>query len=163
MHWAAEWKFPTLALTSEQHRVGAIPAMLQIQTATIRGLTVDSLQERLVRNVRIRAFFDFRRTLLEKNVNFCTTVGVNPWIVFHIATRGGTRLRNGNSPILRLTHHLEKSRPVENETGSEADYIATNRRGCVDSEGIEFGLTTRLPGGASRCFLCSHGRYSAGY
>jgi hypothetical protein len=29
-------------------------------------------------------------------MNFCTTVGVNPWIVFHIATCGGTRLHNEN-------------------------------------------------------------------
>ena len=36
-------------------------------------------------------------------MHFCTPVAVNPWIVFHIATCGGTRFRNVNSPILRLT------------------------------------------------------------
>ena len=54
------------------------------------------------KNVRIWAFFAFLRTFLEKSMNFCTTVGVNPWIVFHIATCGGTRLHDENSLPFRF-------------------------------------------------------------
>jgi hypothetical protein len=53
--------------------------------------------------------FEFLRTFLEKNMHFCTPVAVNPWIVFHIATCGGTRLHSENSLILRLTHDGENS------------------------------------------------------
>jgi hypothetical protein len=46
-------------------------------------------------------------------MHFCTTVAVNPWIVFHIATCGGTRLRNENSLLIRLTHYGENSRKTD--------------------------------------------------
>jgi hypothetical protein len=47
-------------------------------------------------------------------MHFCTPVAVNPWIVFHIVTCGGTRFRDGNSPILRLKHDVGNRRKKSN-------------------------------------------------
>ena len=53
-------------------------------------------------------------------MHFCTPVAVNPWIVFHIATCGDTRLHNENSLPFRLTSECE-NRPKTNDLVNGGD------------------------------------------
>jgi hypothetical protein len=92
-------------------------------------------------------------------MHFCTPVAVNPWIVFHIATCGGTRLRNENSLILWLTHDGENG-PKTNDSVNGGDAAMLYRRCAASVGGFLFqadgarscgskGQAAKLPGGVA--------------